>query len=513
MQAYLQALARNRLSWVAATLLIGAGLWWQFFAGGTGSVTYDTAEVSRGKVQVAVSSSGAVSPLVTVTVGSQVSGQLTQVLVDYNSVVKQGQLVAVVDPATFRSKLESAKADMAVQQASIGSNEVQVSNAQVIMNQARRDFERTKSLSEQGLMSTNDLEKARNTLEQSQNQLKIAGAALNSARAQLTKVTAQLDQARIDLSRTEIRSPVDGVVIERDVDVGQTVQAAMTAPTLFKVARDLSQVQIETRVDEADIGSVQQARRATFTVDAYPDRSFDGRIAQVRINGSTSSNVVTYSVMVQADNPGQVLLPGMTANVKLVTGERANVLRLPAAALRFRPGSDPGGGPRSGSGGPGGPAGISSTGSARPLLELTTEVMRQLGMDSRQQTEATAAMKKAAQRSKADSQSQSGGNPLGGNLPNFRRMFGSAGDEAAANRQRMLNALVGIMSDEQLQKYQALSAAQTERSTTIYVLDGAGKPVAKSVRVGLADDNYTELVSGLAAGDKVVVRMHAVQKS
>jgi HlyD family secretion protein len=506
MKAYCQALARKRLIWVVAALLLGAGLGWRFLAGGAGSVSYDTGAVSRGNIQVSVSSSGAVSPLVTVTVGSQVSGQLTQVLVDYNSVVKQGQLVAVVDPATFRSKLKSAQADMAVQQAIIGSNEVQVSNAQVILNQAQRDFERTKALSEQGLMSTNDMEKARNTLEQAQNQLKIAGAALNNSRAQLIKVAAQLDQARIDLSRTEIRSPVDGVVIERDVDVGQTVQAAMTAPTLFKVARDLARVQIETRVDEADIGSVQQASRATFTVDAYPDRSFEGHIAQVRINGSTSSNVVTYSVMVQADNPGQILLPGMTANVKLIIAERSSVLRLPAAALRFRPGSDPGGAMRPGAGG------SSGTGAARRLLELTPELMRQLGMDARQQADALAALQKAAQRSKADSQSASGGNPLGGNLPNFRRMFGSAGDEVTANRQRMLNALIGVMSEEQLQKYKALSASHTERPATIYVLDATGKPVARSVRVGLADDNYSELVSGLAEGDKVVVRAHAPQQ-
>ncbi|MGB8694886.1 MAG: hypothetical protein WCD08_15375, partial [Steroidobacteraceae bacterium] len=151
-------------------------------------------------------------------------------------------------------------------------------------------------------------------------------------------------------------------------------------------------------------------------------------------------------------------------------------------------------------------------GAARPLLELNPEVMRQLGMDARQQADALAALKKAVQRSKTDSQSASGGNPLGGNLPNFRRMFGSAGDEVTSNRQRTLNALIGVMSEEQLQKYQALSASQTERSATIYVLDAAGKLVAKSVRVGLADDNYSELIGGLAEGDKVVVRAHAAQK-
>jgi HlyD family secretion protein len=518
MKLFLQGLLKHRLAMLAAAVLLAAGLWWLHYSrGSAGDLSYDTAAVSRGNISVAVSSSGAVSPLVTVTVGSQVSGQLTQVLVDYNSVVKQGQLVAVVDPATFRSKLQSALADMAVQRANIGSNEVQVSNAQVMVNQAQRDYDRAKALNERGLISNNDMEKARDTLEQAQNQAKIAAATLNNSKAQLIKVQAQLDQARIDLSRTEIRSPVDGVVIERDVDVGQTVQAAMTAPTLFKVARDLSQVQIETKVDEADIGAVQQARRATFTVDAYPERTFSGRIAQVRINGSTSSNVVTYSVMVQADNPGQILLPGMTANVKLITGERSGVLRVPSAALRFHPGTASGAGAGGAGARPGAPAGASAAGggSARGLVELTPEVMQQLGMDARAQQAATAALKSAIARIKAERQasSGSGSNPLGGGMPNFRRMFGNPGDDATASRQRLLNALAGVMSEEQLQKYQALSATQTVRSATVYVPGAAGQPEARSVRVGLADDNYTELISGLAEGDKVVVRARAAQKS
>ena len=509
MNELLQRLLKNRLVLLAAAALLTAGLWWLFLGRGRGGpVSYDTATVSRGNISVSVSSSGAVSPLVTVTVGSQVSGQLTQVLVDYNSVVKKDQLVAVVDPATFKSKLQSAQADMAVQRANIGSNEVQVSNAQVMENQGQRDYDRAKALNERGLISNNDMEKARDTLEQAQNQSKIAVATLNNSKAQLIKVQAQLDQARIDLSRTEIRSPVDGVVIERDVDVGQTVQAAMTAPTLFKVARDLSQVQIETKVDEADIGSVQQARSASFTVDAYPDRTFNGRIAQVRINGSTSSNVVTYSVMVQADNPGTVLLPGMTANVKLITGERSAVLRLPSAALRFRPASGAGAG---GGGGGGGGAGGAS---GRGLVELTPEVMQQLGLDARTQQAAAAALKTAIARIKADRQasSGSGSNPLGGGMPNFRRMFGGQSDDATATRQRLLNALAGVLSEEQLQKYQALSLTQSTRNATVYAVDAAGQPVARTVRVGLADDNYTELISGLAEGDKIVVRARAAQK-
>jgi HlyD family secretion protein len=503
MQEFLQGLLKNRLALLAAAVLLAALLSWLLLGRGRGGpVSYELAPVGRGNISVSVSSSGAVAPLVTVTVGSQVSGQLTQVLVDYNSVVKKGQLVAVVDPATFKSKLQSAEADMAVQRANIGSNEVQVSNARVMEAQGQRDYDRAKALNEQGLISNNDMEKARDTLEQAQNQSKIAVATLNNSKAQLIKVQAQLDQARIDLSRTEIRSPVDGVVIERDVDVGQTVQAAMTAPTLFKVARDLSQVQIETKVDEADIGAVQQARRASFTVDAYPDRSFNGRIAQVRINGTTSSNVVTYSVMVQADNPGQILLPGMTANVKLITGERSAVLRVPSAALRFRPASAAGGGSHVGGG------------AGRGLVELTPEVMQQLGLDAKTQQAASAALKSAYARIKAERQasSGSGSNPLGGGMPNFRRMFGNPGDDATATRQRLLNALAGVLSEEQLQKFQALSQTQSTRNATVYVLDAAGQPAAKTVRVGLADDNYTEVISGLAEGDRIVLRARVASK-
>jgi HlyD family secretion protein len=517
--------------------LVAVVLAWRWLAGGSGAVSYETGAVTRGAVRLSVSSSGTVSPISTVTVGSQVSGLITQVLVDFNSPVKQGQLVAVIDPATLQSRLRSAEADLQVQQANIGSNEVQVSNAQVTLDQAQRDFDRTKLLADQGLLSTNDLEKARNALDQGRNQLKIANATLNNSRAQLVKVQATVDQARIDLSRSEIRSPVDGVVIERDVDIGQTVAAAMTAPVLFKIARDLARIQIETKVDEADIGTVQQASRASFTVDAYPDRSFEGRIVQVRINGQPVANVVTYSVMVQAENPGQQLLPGMTANVRLITDERADVLRLPNLALRFRPEGGAGSGPnaaRDGAAG-GGPAaagaapgasGASGAGTGallpgtpgsdigpRPLPALTGELMTKLRLNERQQAQVPAALEAANARIRADMQRNAGGgNPLGNNAPNFRRLFGKPEDEAPLNRQRVLNALSVVMNEAQLQQYQALAVTQLERDATVYVLDEQGRPAARAVRVGLADDNYTELLADLAEGDKVIVRARTAGK-
>ena len=496
----------QRLIWVGSALVVASlGYWFSFMRAGNASVTYETVAVSRGDIRQSVSSSGAISPLITVQVGSQVSGQLTEVDVDFNSKVTKGQLLAVVDPSTFRSKLQSAQADMAVQRATIGSNEVQVSNAQVVVDQAQRDYTRTRTLADQGLLSTNDLEKARNTLEQAQNDLKIAGATLNNARAQLVKVQSQLEQARIDLSHTEIRAPVDGVVIDRAVDVGQTVQSAMTVATLFRIARDLSQVQIETKVDEADIGAVRRATAATFTVDSYPERTFKGRIAQVRINGNATANVVTYSVMVQADNPEQLLLPGMTANVKLMVAERNGVLRLPSAALRFRPGAEaraavvdtrqPAGAGASGSGAHGAPQ--------PALVALTPEVMRKLGLDAQQQAAVAAALKAVAERTRAASAPQAD-NPLGGGVPpGMRRMLG---DPATIIRQRTLNALAAVLSADQLQRYLALGNNAAERTATVYVLAAGGQPAARTVRVGAADDNFSELIDGLALGDKVIVR-------
>jgi HlyD family secretion protein len=537
-------LPRGRGAWgtlaaLAVAVAVALGLWLLLRQGTT--VSYETGAVTRGPVRLSVSSSGTVSPINTVTVGSQVSGLITQVLVDFNSPVRRGQLVAVIDPATLQSKLRSAEADLQVQQANIGSNEVQVSNAQVTLSQAQRDFDRTKLLADQGLLSANDLEKARNALEQGSNQLKIANATLNNSRAQLVKVQASADQARIDLSRTEIRSPVDGVVIERDVDVGQTVAAAMTAPVLFKVARDLARIQIETKVDEADIGTVQKATRATFTVDAWPDRNFEGRIVQVRINGMPVANVVTYSVMVQADNPGLQLLPGMTANVRLVTDERADTLRVPNLALRFRPeGAAPGGtGAASGRGGGPGSAGgqggaAAAAGAAagrpgagdgllpgtpgsgigpRPLPALTPEIMAKLGLSERQQAQVPVALEAANARIRADqARNAGGGNPLGNNQPNFRRLFGKPEDDAPLNRQRVLNALSVVMNEAQLQQYQGLALEQLEREASVWVPGRDGRPEQRPVRVGLADDNYTELLAGLAEGDRVVVRARTAGK-
>lgn len=520
MQDLLRRLVRNRLAWMVCLLLLAAGAWYFGFARvGNGSVSYETQAVDRGNIETAVASSGTVTPLITVTVGSEVSGKLTDVAVDFNARVRKGQLLAQIDPSTFKSRLESANADLVVQMATVGAREVDVQNADVTQVQAQRDLERARTLFATGLVSSSDLEKARNAADQAGNNLKIARANLNNARSQIVKVQATLDQAKLDLARTEIRSPVDGVIINRQVDPGQTVQASMQAPTLFQVAQDLSQIKIETKVDEADIGSIREGGRATFTVDAFPDRTFSGTVAQRRINGTSVQNVVTYSVMVQADNPGLILLPGMTANVKIITAERRDALRLPASALRFRPAAaagptlpDAAAARGSAAGGPGGQRGSGgSQRGPRPMVQLTPEVMQDLGLGEEQQARVTAALKDLAQRTTQGTADGAASNPLGGGGPNFRG-FGGGPNEAQLLRQRLMNALGSILTPEQMQKYQAMAGNNQVRPATVWVLDGSGQPVQKSVRIGLSTDSQTELIAGLNEGDKVIVRARTGQK-
>jgi HlyD family secretion protein len=308
----------------------------------------------------------------------------------------------------------------------------------------------------------------------------------------------------------------------------------MQAPTLFQVAQDLSQIKIETKVDEADIGSIKQGARATFTVDAYPERSFTGSVSQVRINGVSQQNVVTYSVMVQANNPEQLLLPGMTANVKIITAERTGVLRVSSAALRFRPAGAGGALPTAGAaargagqGGQGGQGGFqggggnqggggqrgASRGGTRQLIAMTPDVMKELGLSEDQQAKVTAAMKELTERTTQPAAGTS--SPLGGGggpNPAMRAMFGGNAQDAQLMRQRMINALGNILTEEQMQKYQALGSNTAVRPGAVYVLNAKGEPEARTVRVGLATDSQTELVAGLNEGDKVIVRARAGQK-
>jgi len=477
------------------------------------SPAYRVASVGRGNVQVTVSADGTVAPERTITVGSEVSGVVQSVLVDFNSRVKRGQLLAIVEPATFQSQLDSAMADVAAQSARINGSRAALQRASLAEQQAQRDLARARQLFADHAIASSDFEQVRNAEEQARNQRRMAEADVRIAEARMDKLGAAQDRARIDLSHTRVVSPVDGVVIERAVDPGQTVQASFRSPTIFKIARDLAVVQIETQVAEANIGSVKPGDAATFTVDAYPEQTFHGTVSQVRLNGSRESDVVTYSVMVRAQNSDSRLLPGMTANVKVITDARQNVLRIPTSALQVD---------LSGSDSTAARAvdllGVNAARAGRvslngrrqiqtsskpivPLVNMTDDVMRQLGLSASQKARVSRQLELLVKESSGNSAGAD--NPLGG-VPNFRRLFGDF--DPRANRQRLLNTLSGILNEQQMRAYLALGRTQDrERQATVYLLGSDRQPVARRVTIGLSDGEVVEVINGLKPNDRVIV--------
>ncbi len=270
---------------------------------------YKTTSVTRGDITQSVTANGQITPIKTVTVGSQVSGIITKILVDFNSSVTNGQIIAQIDPSTYEQSLIQAEADMA--------------NANAALSLAQLNHERNKEL-----LAANALPKA---------DYESTAVALEQAQATVKSREAALKKAQVDLERTVIYSPIDGTIITRAVDVGQTVAASMSTPTLFTIAQDLKQMNIEAAVSEADIGGVTEGQAVKFTVDAYPNRTFSGQVTQVRYAASTNENVVNYTTIVAVNNDDLHLRPGMTANATIITAQRKDVLRIPNAALRFKP--------------------------------------------------------------------------------------------------------------------------------------------------------------------------------
>jgi HlyD family secretion protein len=341
------------MTWVGAgvvVIAVAAAGWWWTQRDAAGGVSYRTAKIERGNLQAAVSSSGTVNPVSQVSVGSQVSGQIKEMLADFNTEVKKGQLIARIDPESFEYKmrqssadLEAARAAVLNAQANINAVLASVSKSRLEADNAQRDLQRKQELLARQFISQADFENTRNSagttaelLKVVQAQLEVARAQAVSAQAVVRQREAALAQARVDLERTEIRSPVDGVVIKRSVDVGQTVAASLQAPELFIIARNLSDMQVEASIDEADIARVRGGQKVAFTIDAFPGRSFAGEVRQVRKAAVSAQNVVTYTVVVGFTNPNAALLPGMTANVRIITETRENVLKVPNAALRVR---------------------------------------------------------------------------------------------------------------------------------------------------------------------------------
>jgi len=311
-----------------AILIVAAVVTAVLLRNGGKAVKYRTEKAAAGNIRAAVTATGKLNAVTTVIVGAQTSGMIKAIYVDYNYPVKKGQVLAQIDPATFAAKVEQARANLYLARANL-------EKAAATLQDAKRTRDRNETLFARNLIARSDLDTARTNVETAQ-------ASVSAAKAQVEQAQASLKQAEIDLAYTTIRSPVDGMVISRNVDIGQTVAASFQTPTLFNIAQDLTKMQVETSVDEADIGRTKTGQPVEFTVDAFPEHVFPGRVSEVRNSPTTVSNVVTYEVIVRVANPELKLKPGMTANVSIITDSKEGVLRIPSAALRFRP-ADAGG--------------------------------------------------------------------------------------------------------------------------------------------------------------------------
>ena len=307
-------------------LIVAAGIVFGFTylkRNNNNGLQYEKATIDRGTVTALVDTTGTLNPVTIVDIGSQVSGKIENIYVDFNSQVKAGQVLAELEQLNFQTKVQQNEANYSSSLAALEKSKVSLENS-------RKQYERAKSLFEKELLSFEEF-------EATETQYFSAKADLQSSEARLEQAKAQLDTSKVDLTYTIIKSPIDGVVINRNVNVGQTVAASFQAPVLFQVANDLTKMQVECSVDEADIGRVKEGQAARFTVDAFPDENFTGVVKQVRYSPEVIQNVVTYTTIVDVENPEMKLRPGMTATISFVVGEAENALRVPNSALRFQP--------------------------------------------------------------------------------------------------------------------------------------------------------------------------------
>ncbi|MDP2260263.1 MAG: efflux RND transporter periplasmic adaptor subunit [Caulobacter sp.] len=475
----------------ALAVLIAGFAGWQLLKPKAPKDPYRTEAVTQGDITKSVSASGSLQALVTVDVGSQISGQILQVFVDFNDQVRRGQVLATLDPQTYVSRLRQGQAEIAARQASVAQARAQAAQAQAAYN-------RTRSLYDQGIM-------ARAALDTAEAAWKSARANVQAAEAGVTQSRAALAITQTDLGRTKIVAPIDGVVISRTIEPGNTVAASLSAPVLFQIAQDLSKLEVKITVDEADIGQVQEGQAVRFTVDAFPDETYTGVVTQVRKQPETSANVVAYIVIAQADNPGGRLMPGMTANADIVLERRTGVLKVPAAALRWSPpdaapraqrstGGPMGAAPQAGGGRQGSGAG---GGGGQGGGMRGARVLEQLDLDAGQKQKAEAifaeAMSKARAAASGDQRAQ-------------RQAMRAAMQEA-------LTKIEPILKPAQKEKLIALRARMASAggggrqggftSGVVYVLR-EGKPVAVPVQVGASDGSFTQVRGELKPGDQVI---------
>jgi HlyD family secretion protein len=501
----------------AVAVLVAAGVVYAWWSSRSDATEYRLGKVERGRITAAIATTGTVNPVTAVQVGSQVSGQIKELLVDFNSEVKQGQVIARIDSDSFNLRvsqamadLEAARATVLSQRANVAALQAEVSRARVGEGEAEREFRRNKELYEKKFVSAAALDKAQAASEAAREQLKAAQAQLAAGQAQVTNVEAlvrqreaQLAQSKVDLDRTTIRAPVNGIVVKKSVEPGQTVAASLQAPELFVIAQDLRSMQVDTSIDEAEIGRIREGQQATFTVDSFPGRMFRGKVEQVRRAATVVQNVVTYTAVVGTSNPNLELFPGMTANVRIVTDTRESALKVPNAALRFRP-AGVSAEPREAGGAAAAEPGAlpdeakkkSAKGGEKGegMLERLTQ---ELKLTPEQRSKVEAILNQTRDRIRA--------------LPPAEEK-GERRKQAERARADSRARIAEVLTPEQRKRYEEMTPARGPGGRAavtrgrVWVQGPDGRPKAVDVRLGLSDGTHTEVVGGdLQEGSQVIV--------
>ncbi len=485
---------------LVAAAAAGGGYWYQSRTDGA-EVRYRLAKVERGPMAAVVVASGTLNAVTTVQVGSQISGQVKEIYADFNTAVKKGQVIARIDPATYELRVNQTHADLdaaqsavAVARSGLAAQQAELGRVRITLADAERDVERKKLLVDKKFISPAELDKARVVLDTTREQLKAVQAQIQVSEAQVKSALAAvkqreslLKQAQVDLERTIIRAPVDGTVILRNVDAGQTVAASLQAPVLFTLAQDLRDMQVEAAIDEADVGRLRVGLPASFAVDAFPRRSFSGEIRQIRKSPQNVQNVVSYTVVISAQNPDMALLPGMTANVRIVVEDRASALRVPNAALRWRPA---------------GAADSRAPADAPPPQAAGGTAMREFRTRLVEELKPSESQKARLEDIFAESRQK------------FARVRDLPSDAERRRQAERIRAetngrIAEILTSEQRPPWERLLAEAGARGRAaggrVYVLE-AGEPQPVDVRLGLTDGSATELVAGnLAEGTEVII--------
>ncbi|MFO0294129.1 MAG: efflux RND transporter periplasmic adaptor subunit [Rhodospirillales bacterium] len=537
-------MARRGSGWVlifAVPLALGAGgAAWSWFDADGPPPPYRVARADRGPIVASVSATGTVQPVTTVLVGSQLSGQVRELLADFNTEVRGGQTIARLDDDQLRARLAAARAEVAQAAAGLATAraqhdrlraefaavesgivaaDAQTTRAQSQLEEAQRERERKRQLATRGAATMADVERADAAALQAQATRAATGAQADAARAnrasavaglavaqtQIAAAEAQLAQrealqrqVEVDLDRAEIKAPIDGVVIRRDVDVGQTVAASLQAPVLFTIAQDLRQVEIHVAVDEADVGRVRPGQEAQFTVPAHPAAQFRGEVLMTRLGAQTIQNVVTYVVVISAENRDQRLMPGMTATVRLITDRRDDALRVPNAALRWRPpGTGRGAEPAATTATDGAASGTGRGGASFGLEQLEATLTRELSLDAAQRATLAGIVDEAREQLRA---LRAAGLPP----DQLRARLGAA-------RQQTDRRVAAILKPEQQAAWEAWRARRGGGGAAqvlgrVHVVGPDGLPRAVQVRLGIGDGAVTEIAGeGIAAGTEVIV--------